>query len=408
MSTRLGILATHPVQYHSPWFRHLANLMDVKVHYVQRQTAVGQSKAGFGVEFEWDTPLLEGYEYQWLENVGPPGSTGFRRFDTPVIASIIRNGSYSAFLIFGWNHMSAWQALSACQASGVPALMRGDSQLKTPRNLVWRVMKQLPYRFYLSRYSAHLYVGKRNREYLKHYGVSDANLFHAPHFVDVDFFSRKAARARTDGSSEAIRHRLGIPPDSTLFLFAGKLIDKKRPEDFLNAIADLMRTAGGRPAHGLIVGDGPLRPSLERAAEALQANVHFAGFINQNDMPVYYACADALVLPSDARETWGLVVNEAGACGIPAIVSDHAGCVDDLIDDTHTGFRFECGSVSSLTKAMRRLIDTLAVDRPGVTQALERTSRRHSMEAATEGLSAAIARTRRGAKPRRISRATNG
>ena len=52
----------------------------------------------------------------------------------------------------------------------------------------------------------------------------------------------------------------------------------------------------------------------------------FAGFRNQSELPRYLAAADVLVLPSDAGETWGLVVNEAMACGLPAIVSRAAGC----------------------------------------------------------------------------------
>ena len=120
---------------------------------------------------------------------------------------------------------------------------------------------------------------------------------------------------------------MGIPPDAVVFAFVGKLIDKKRPADFVAAVTRARR-AGSR-LHALVIGSGPLGPATESLARDLEAPVHFAGFRNQSELPGFLAACDAVVLTSDAGETWGLVVNEAMACGLPAIVSDAAGCVRD-------------------------------------------------------------------------------
>ena len=77
------------------------------------------------------------------------------------------------------------------------------------------------------------------------------------------------------------------------------------------------------------------------------------GFLNQQRIATAYAAADALVLPSNGGETWGLVVNEAMACGVPAIVSDQVGCAPDLITEGETGFSFPCGEVAALAERMR-------------------------------------------------------
>jgi glycosyltransferase involved in cell wall biosynthesis len=90
--------------------------------------------------------------------------------------------------------------------------------------------------------------------------------------------------------------------------------------------------------------------------------VHFAGFKNQSELPACYSAADALVLPSDGGETWGLVVNEALACGVPAIVSDQVGCADDLIRTGETGFVFPCGDVAQLSDRMSAIVDLLGAD----------------------------------------------
>src|SRR2546428_11987966 len=86
MSYRLGVLLSHPIQYYAPWFRYLAGRLDIEVFYAHRQDAAGQSAAGFGVQFEWDTPLLEGYPYRWLTNVARhPGVGSFAGCDTPEV-----------------------------------------------------------------------------------------------------------------------------------------------------------------------------------------------------------------------------------------------------------------------------------------------------------------------------------
>src|SRR5206468_2285855 len=91
---------------------------------------------------------------------------------------------------------------------------------------------------------------------------------------------------------------------------------------------------------GLMVGDGPLRDQCESLVEDTDVPIRFTGFLNQSEIVQAYLAADALVLPSDGEETWGLVVNEAMSCGRPCIVSDCVGCGPDLVAPGTTGFVF--------------------------------------------------------------------
>jgi len=75
------------------------------------------------------------------------------------------------------------------------------------------------------------------------------------------------------------------------------------------------------------------------------------GFLNQREMPRAYAAADALVLPS-ASETWGMVVNEAMASGLPTFVSSSVGCAPDLITEGETGRTFQVGDAVGLAKLL--------------------------------------------------------
>ena len=85
--------------------------------------------------------------------------------------------------------------------------------------------------------------------------------------------------------------------------------------------------------------------------------VTFAGFLNQSQIPRAYVASDVQVLPSDAGETWGLVINEGMACGLPAVVSDRVGCQKDLVLPGITGDVFPLGDVEALAACLRSLAE---------------------------------------------------
>ena len=103
-----------------------------------------------------------------------------------------------------------------------------------------------------------------------------------------------------------------------------------------------------------MAGSGELEAHVEAAAAASGVPLHLLGFRNQTEMPAAYAAADCLVLPSDGRETWGLVANEALACGRPIIVSDACGCAPDLGCDGRAGRTFPMGDTEALARAIGR------------------------------------------------------
>jgi glycosyltransferase involved in cell wall biosynthesis len=381
---RLAIVVSHPVQYYAAWYRALARDTDLEVFFCHRQDAAGQAAAGFGVEFEWDVPLLEGYSFTWLENrARRPSVSRFSGCDTPDIRTVISRSRFDACIVSGWYLKSYVQAIRACRAAGVPVLLRGDSQLGTRRHPAWRAAKYVPYRWLLTRVSGHLYVGQANRDYLRHYGVAEDRLFFTPHFVDNDFFASRASAARAERLDVALRRSVGLPDDARVFTFVGKLIQKKRPADFVRALAAM--PAGPNRPWGLIVGSGPLQSDLQALAASLDAPVRFAGFRNQTELPSCFAAADAIVLPSDAGETWGLVVNEAMACGLPAVVSTAAGCSRDLVDDGATGFRFEVGNIGGLTDALSRMDGALDHHRAAIQAAVAAKITQYSAAAAVRG-----------------------
>jgi glycosyltransferase involved in cell wall biosynthesis len=81
------------------------------------------------------------------------------------------------------------------------------------------------------------------------------------------------------------------------------------------------------------------------------------GFLNQLEISRAYVAADCLVLPSDAGETWGLVVNEALASGLPCVASDACGCAEDLVAVLGEHHCFRCGDVDGLASAINATLE---------------------------------------------------
>jgi len=346
---RVGILASHPIQYQAPWFRGLAQVVDLTVFFAHQQTATEQGKAGFGVAFDWDVDLLSGYRHHFLKNVSRrPSVLRYGGCDTPEIREAISERQFDAVIVSGWYLKSFWQAIRACRKAGTPVLVRGDSQLHTPRSSLRRAAKTMTHALLLKQFDAFLYVGRRNAEYLKHYGADQRRMFFVPHFVDNAWFGGQAREGLARRSD--LRERWSAQPHTLVALFVGKFIPEKRPDDFVRSIS--AARARGIDVIGVFVGSGELEPQARALAAELKAPVSFEGFRNQSELPAYYGAADVLVLPSES-ETWGLVVNEAMACGLPAIVSDAVGCMPDLIDEHQTGFSFPLGNEHALAECLR-------------------------------------------------------
>jgi glycosyltransferase involved in cell wall biosynthesis len=208
-----------------------------------------------------------------------------------------------------------------------------------------------------------------------------------PHAVDSEFFSQESEKLRPE--RQHLREQWGIDNASTVFLFAGKFIENKRPLDFVRAIGAAAQAGG--PVCGLMVGDGPLRLACEELSRSESFPVSFAGFLNQSEIPRAYVAADALVLPSEG-ETWGLVVNEAMDCGLPCFVSDRVGCGPDLIVSQETGAIFSLGDKVGLVNLLISLSsDPQCLARMG-RQAKKRASA-YSVDAACNALLEAVSRT---------------
>lgn len=343
---RIAVFTTHPVQYQAPWFRAMAQAPGVELQvYFSYLPAAAEQGVGFGIAFEWDIPILEGYPWRVLPGAKVPRwMPRFMQRPVRKVGEVLQLNRPDVAIVMGWQEVSLLQALYACRRASVPVLIRGESNgLRQRTRIVRRLHAAL-----LGFCDGFLAIGKANENFYRALGVSEGRIWTAPYVVDNERFRDQAEKM--GNSREDIRREWGIAPGTFCLCFVGKLEPKKRVMDVLTAFD--VASKSGPPKHLLVVGSGEQMAAAKTFAGERALRVTFAGFLNQTQIPSAYVAADALVLASDFGETWGLVVNEAMACGRPALVSNRAGCWPDLVRNGETGAVFEFGNVRQLADLM--------------------------------------------------------
>jgi len=386
--TRLLIASSHPIQYHSPLFRQLSDdpVIDADVLYLTLPSAKTQG-LGFGKAFTWDVPLLDGYRWhQATSGRGLGITSGYRgvwlRHPGKELGWGPHGDRPKVLLLTGWHFLGLVQLFLAAKLRRIPVLLRMDSNDFRPRSWILNLI----YAVLFKGVDGVLTVGSANARWCQLNGIPPSRMVSSPHFVDNNYFVDKAATFRLQ--AQELRSRWQIPSDAFCFLFAGKFQSKKRPQDLLDAFA-LVQAQGilpGRPLHLLMVGTGEMEASCRSRAEALKLPISFVGFLNQSEIPSAYAVCDCLVLPSDHGESWGLVVNEAMACGLPAIVSDLVGCAEDLVHPGVTGDVVPCANPKALAQSLIAMAANPERAARMGDNARELVLTKYTTEAAAEGI----------------------
>ena len=299
---------------------------------------------------DWGRPLLEGYKYFFLPAIGSVANVSCCLPFNYGLVKLLRIYKPRIIIITLYGRPFHLWAAFVARVLGIKVYFRDDanmiSKARTARNIK---LKRLYFRLLLSIANGVLSVGKANTDYYLAHGVHPDKIKSMPWAVDNDYFMTAASSA----NRHEMRAEMGLTEDSILFSFVGKLSHRKGVELLIEAFNMLTDTCEF-DIHLAFVGDGELRELVERAT-INNGRIHYMGFKDQVELALWYACIDALVLPSLRNETWGLVVNEAGIAGKPAIVSDTVGCWPDLIMNGVTGFVFKGGDADGLARFMREM-----------------------------------------------------
>ena len=346
MLKRLAIITTHPIQYNAPLFAMLdaRGKIEIKVFYTWGEDVL-QNKydPGFDKSIEWDIPLLDRYEYVFIDNIATsPGSHHYKGINNPSLIKEIKLWGANALLVYGWNFKSHLAAIRFFNKK-IPVFFRGDSTLLDEKIGMKQLLRRIVLKYIYSYIDKALYAGIANKEYFKAMGLKEKQLVFMPHAIDNNRF---AVNEKYKNEAKLLKAKLGVEKGALIFLFAGKLDHNKNVALLIKAFIGI----NTKDHYLLIVGDGVKEKELKDLSKH-HHNIIFLNFQNQQQMPVIYTAADIFVLPSKS-ETWGLCINEAMAAGKPIIASNTIGGTFDLIKINKNGFVFNCDDVNDLIKTL--------------------------------------------------------
>ena len=352
---RFAVVISHPIQHFAPLFRELAKQPEIqlKVFYCCDWGVNSYRDPGFGEEFQWDVPLLEGYDSEFLPIARRPKSLGFFDIDNPQVHRYLNAYKPDAVWLHGYGHRTSWRVRRWAR-NRAKILFFGDSELLAPRSFKARLLKRLVLPRFYRRCDGFLTIGDNNEDYYRHYGVPDTKMFRGCFPIDLERF-RVATAQLTIADRERLRARFRLSSDAIVALLVGKLIDIKRPLDLIEAVA-LLRDRELR-VETLIVGSGPLEERVRRRIRELDVEdqVQMAGFVNQVELPSLLWLGDVIAMCSE-KDPHPLAVSESMAVGNAVIASDRVGCVGPT-DAARPGSNadvYPCGDVSALADRLQR------------------------------------------------------
>lgn len=337
----------------------------------------------------FDIPLLDGYTWMQLRNYSPLPRLGkFYGLINPGIIGLVSNSD--CCVVYGHSYMSFWLAIAAAKLCRKPLLLTTDATyLDSQYGGNWKSSLKKKFLPYLYNKVADLVLvpSTASKRFICSLGVPEGRVVITPYVVDNDYIAAIASRTNRD----KIREEWRVPGDGVVAVFCAKFLPRKRPHDALRAFAQ----ANVPNSYLILIGEGPLGDSLKAEVEqlGLADRVRFPGLIKYSRLPQAYAASDALVFPSE-HEPYGLPVNEAMICGIPAIVSDRVGAGFDLVEHGQTGFIYPSGNVEALASILREVLADRALLKRTGENARKRMltwSPRENAEATVRAVEKAIA-----------------
>jgi glycosyltransferase involved in cell wall biosynthesis len=167
--------------------------------------------------------------------------------------------------------------------------------------------------------------GESGGKYVRKLGVPRSRIARIPYTTELDAFLALPVTRNRESA-----HRL---------LYCGQLVERKGLLEFLSVLQKWVEQHPDRNIEFTILGEGVLKQRLQKFRTSPNLRITFQPHTSYKSLPDYYGAAGIFVLPTRA-DTWGLVVNEAMASGLPVLGSTNSQAVEELVEQDKTGWRF--------------------------------------------------------------------
>jgi glycosyltransferase involved in cell wall biosynthesis/GT2 family glycosyltransferase len=338
---RVVVVSPEPTPYRSPLFDLISARSEVELTVVY----AGQTVAGrtWDVETRHPAVVLEGFRV--------PGARRALRHDypvTPEVFGVLRDADPDVVVAHGWSTFPSQAAIAWSRWHGIPYLLLVSSHDAVDR-VRWRHAVRRPIVPPVVRGAwGGLALGTLSRESLVAHGLAPERVRLFANTIDVVAVGEQADRLAA--SRPGLRETLGLADGDVAVVSAGRLVPEKGHDTLIRAVA-----AADDPTLAVVIaGEGPERATLERLASDIGVRLALTGDLPWDRLLEAYVAADVFALLS-TWEPWGVVVNEAAACGLPLVLSGQVGAAADLLRDGRNGTLVQAGDVAAAAAALRGL-----------------------------------------------------
>ena len=338
---RVTVVAPEPTPYRSPLLDRVAAHPEVDLTVVYAAETVADRR--WSVEPQHRRVVLRGVRLPFVRRL--------LHHDYPVTPGIghaLREAHPEVVVVTGWSTFASQAAIVWCRARHVPYLLLVSSHDAAPRPGWRRAVKGAIVPRIVRGAAGALVLGTLSREALVARGARPDSVRIFANTVDGVEWGERA-----DGLASRrppLRTELGADDDDIVVLSVARLAPEKGLDTLVRAVAD----AHDPRLRLVVVGHGPDGPALERLATELGVRLRLVGELPWERLAEVYVAADIFALLS-LREPWGVVVNEAAACGLPLVLSDQVGAAYDLLRDGENGAVVPTGNVEAAAAAIRAL-----------------------------------------------------
>ena len=238
---------------------------------------------------------------------------------------IRRLNDYDLVLAYDYNNKNARNVMLHCIARHVPYCINCDGAF-IHRNWLKDIVKG----FFISHARACFASGRFARDYFLHYGAKPEQIFfhRFTSLIEGDVYKSVASKEE----KRRLRQELGIPEAARVALSIGQFIYRKGYDILLDAWQKSDDT------WLILIGGGERQQEYEEKIQKSELdNVQLRGFAEKEQIFKYYRASDVFVLPT-REDIWGLVVNEAMACGLPVIATDRCVAALELLENGKNGY----------------------------------------------------------------------
>lgn len=359
MTKRVAIVVSHPIQHFCPQYVSFAALPGVHIK-VFFGSALGYKKyvdQSFGREISWGNLQLDKFNHCFLngDDVIKPG----KNLDAPNLDNELLKFNPDIIVIYGYFQKLQRRAYHWALKNRKTLAYISDSERRHKLNHLKEFVKFFVLKRYFSRINFFLSVGDANEDFYKYYGVSDERIIRMHFPINVELYEKMFLSREI--SRKMIRDRFSISETDVCACVVGKLLPDKNQDHIIEALAMLEQEDAY--LHLFVVGSGEFSDVLEKKAGMLKrSKVHFVGFVNADELPLYYAASDIYIHPS-IIDRHPLAVSEAIYMGCPIIISDTCGSYgnDDDVQHGLNGYVYPFGNIRRLADDIKKLASDRAL-----------------------------------------------